>query len=98
MMLPSDQQDPSIQCRLLDHTLGSSRPDYIGSNGSAADVSTVSNPAVEETLNTFENESCDLLEILSAMRRYPNERRIQEKGCEKLWIQSWDDEDLGCYW
>lgn len=72
---------------------GSSRPDYIGSNGSAADVSTVSNPAVEETLNTFDNESCDLLEILSAMRRYPNERRIQEKGCEKLWIQSWDDEN-----
>lgn len=72
---------------------GSSRPDYVGSNASAADASTVSNPAVEDTLRNFDNEGCDLLEILSAMRRYPNERRIQEKGCEKLWIQSWDDEN-----
>lgn len=72
---------------------GNSRPDYIGSNQSAAEVSTVSNSGVEDSLHTFDNEGCDLLEILSAMRRYPNERRIQEKGCEKLWIQSWDDEN-----
>jgi hypothetical protein len=70
-----------------------SRPDYAGSNSSVAEVSLVSNPAIEDTLRNFDNESCDLLEILSAMRRYPNERRIQEKGCEKLWIQSWDDEN-----
>lgn len=74
-----------------------SRPDYVGSNASAAEsatlVSTSSNPAVEDALHTFDNEGCDLLEILSAMRRFPNERRIQEKGCEKLWIQSWDDEN-----
>mmetsp|Transcript_29936 Transcript_29936/g.49391 ORF Transcript_29936/g.49391 Transcript_29936/m.49391 type:complete len:392 (-) Transcript_29936:148-1323(-) len=80
---------------------GSSRPDYVGSgsnashsgDASSAVVSTSSNPAVEDALHTFDNEGCDLLEILSAMRRYPNERRIQEKGCEKLWIQSWDDEN-----
>lgn len=80
---------------------GSSRPAYVrsGSNvsrsgdASSAVVSTSSNPVVEDALHTFDNEGCDLLEILSSMRRYPNERRIQEKGCEKLWIQSWDDEN-----
>jgi hypothetical protein len=77
----------------------SGRPDYIGSNASAAGdtaiVSAISNisTGIEDVLHTFDSESCDLLEILSAMRRYPNEQRIQEKGCEKLWIQSWDDEN-----
>jgi len=57
-------------------------------------ASTVTNSSiVEETLQTMQDESCDLLEILTAMRRFSNERRIQEKGLEKLWIQSWDDDN-----
>mmetsp|Transcript_29337 Transcript_29337/g.44407 ORF Transcript_29337/g.44407 Transcript_29337/m.44407 type:complete len:346 (+) Transcript_29337:265-1302(+) len=73
------------------------RPDNISSNVSLGDgsltVSTQGNPAVEDALQILDNEGCDLLEILSTMRRYPTERRIQEKGCEKLWIQSWEDEN-----
>eukprot|EP00541_Cyclophora_tenuis_P011309 CAMPEP_0116555690 /NCGR_PEP_ID=MMETSP0397-20121206/8285_1 /TAXON_ID=216820 /ORGANISM="Cyclophora tenuis, Strain ECT3854" /LENGTH=378 /DNA_ID=CAMNT_0004080985 /DNA_START=315 /DNA_END=1451 /DNA_ORIENTATION=+ len=75
-----------------------SRPDFVGSNASTAErsnASTVSNSntAVDDALAHFENESCDLLDILTAMRRFPRERRVQERGCEKLWIQSWDDEN-----
>jgi hypothetical protein len=56
--------------------------------------STVTNSSeVVETLQRMRQESCDLLEILTAMRRFPNDRRIQEKGLEKLWIQSWDDDN-----
>eukprot|EP00542_Grammatophora_oceanica_P020640 CAMPEP_0194047646 /NCGR_PEP_ID=MMETSP0009_2-20130614/25090_1 /TAXON_ID=210454 /ORGANISM="Grammatophora oceanica, Strain CCMP 410" /LENGTH=419 /DNA_ID=CAMNT_0038693315 /DNA_START=471 /DNA_END=1730 /DNA_ORIENTATION=- len=68
---------------------GTAQPDQVESSV----VSTVSNTAADEALSLFDNESCDLLDILTAMRRFPNERRIQEKGCEKLWIQSWDDEN-----
>ena len=78
---------------------GAAHPDYIESSG----ATTVSNPTqqhqhhhssvVEEALLQFDNEACDLLDILTSMRRFPNERRIQERGCEKLWIQSWDDEN-----
>mmetsp|Transcript_25643 Transcript_25643/g.36167 ORF Transcript_25643/g.36167 Transcript_25643/m.36167 type:complete len:478 (-) Transcript_25643:214-1647(-) len=48
---------------------------------------------VEETIARLSTEATDLCDVLAAMRRYPNEPRIQAKGCEKLWIQSWDDEN-----
>ena len=57
-------------------------------------ASTVTNSSViDETLERMQDESCDLLEILTAMRRFPNDRRILEKGLEKLWIQAWDDDN-----
>lgn len=49
--------------------------------------------AIQEALATFDSETADICDIIDAMRRYPNEPRIQEKGCEKLWIQSWEDEN-----
>jgi len=64
-------------------------PDQIES----ASTVTSSSSVVEETLQRMQHESCDLLELLTAMRRFPNDRRIQEKGLEKLWIQSWDDDN-----
>mmetsp|Transcript_7519 Transcript_7519/g.10795 ORF Transcript_7519/g.10795 Transcript_7519/m.10795 type:complete len:459 (-) Transcript_7519:168-1544(-) len=48
---------------------------------------------VEETMARLSTEATDLCDVLAAMRRYPNDPRIQAKGCEKLWIQSWDDEN-----
>eukprot|EP00547_Thalassionema_nitzschioides_P004929 CAMPEP_0194200500 /NCGR_PEP_ID=MMETSP0156-20130528/1075_1 /TAXON_ID=33649 /ORGANISM="Thalassionema nitzschioides, Strain L26-B" /LENGTH=339 /DNA_ID=CAMNT_0038925505 /DNA_START=205 /DNA_END=1224 /DNA_ORIENTATION=+ len=79
------------------HTGSLTRPDHVSSNVSLGNgsltVSTFDNPAVEDALQILDNEGCDLLEILSTMRRHPTERRIQEKGCEKLWIQSWEDEN-----
>lgn len=73
------------------HSSSGVHPDYTESSV----VTIVSNQAsaVEEALLQFENENCDLLDILTAMRQFPSERRIQERGCEKLWIQSWDDEN-----
>jgi hypothetical protein len=73
---------------------GQAYPDYVDSSGSVGSTGISSHiSAVEEALLQFDNEACDLLDILTAMRRFPNERRIQERGCEKLWIQSWDDEN-----
>ena len=69
------------------------RPDHIGSDNRSVASSVVSNSAIDECIHGFESEGCDLLDVLTAMRRFPNERRIQERGCEKLWIQSWDDEN-----
>ena len=49
--------------------------------------------AIEDALTRFETEDVDLLDILSSMRRFPRSVRVQELGCEKLWIQSWEDEN-----
>jgi len=49
--------------------------------------------AIEEALTRLETENADLTDILAAMRRFPRCVRLQEMGCEKLWIQSWDDEN-----
>eukprot|EP00550_Attheya_septentrionalis_P009925 CAMPEP_0198297294 /NCGR_PEP_ID=MMETSP1449-20131203/36364_1 /TAXON_ID=420275 /ORGANISM="Attheya septentrionalis, Strain CCMP2084" /LENGTH=522 /DNA_ID=CAMNT_0043998183 /DNA_START=294 /DNA_END=1862 /DNA_ORIENTATION=- len=48
---------------------------------------------LEETLASLKDESADLCHVISTMRRFPTEARIQEMGCEKLWIQSWDDDN-----
>lgn len=49
--------------------------------------------AIEEAIARFETENADLCDILAAMRRFRRSVRVQELGCEKLWIQSWDDEN-----
>ena len=72
----------------------------VASNPSIADASTTSaaqlaadQVAIEEAIARFETENADLCDILAAMRRFRRSVRVQELGCEKLWIQSWDDEN-----
>ena len=65
-----------------------SHPDYVES----ASIVTTST-AVDEALQNLEDEGSDLLDVLTAMRQFPSDRRIQEKGLKKLWIQSWDEDN-----
>lgn len=47
---------------------------------------------VENALAALDSETYDLCDIISTMRGFPNHVAVQELGCERLWIQSWDDE------
>lgn len=38
------------------------------------------------------DRSEDVFEILFLMRLYSFEEKVQEQGCERLWVHSWDDE------
>lgn len=44
-------------------------------------------------LSAVEGSCFDIVDILSAMRQFPTHRRIQELGCERLWILSWEDDN-----
>ena len=52
-----------------------------------------SSRAMDCTPRTFPFESADLCDIIATMRQYPQSSPIQTAGCEKLWIQSWEDEN-----
>lgn len=64
----------------------------IASTTSAAQLA-ADQVAIEDAIARFETENADLCDILATMRRFPRSVRVQELGCEKLWIQSWDDEN-----
>ena len=46
---------------------------------------------IEDALSRIEAESADLCDVLASMRRFPRSTAVQEMGCEKVWIRSWDD-------
>eukprot|EP00568_Trieres_chinensis_P000554 CAMPEP_0183291458 /NCGR_PEP_ID=MMETSP0160_2-20130417/878_1 /TAXON_ID=2839 ORGANISM="Odontella Sinensis, Strain Grunow 1884" /NCGR_SAMPLE_ID=MMETSP0160_2 /ASSEMBLY_ACC=CAM_ASM_000250 /LENGTH=262 /DNA_ID=CAMNT_0025452271 /DNA_START=38 /DNA_END=826 /DNA_ORIENTATION=- len=48
---------------------------------------------LDDVLRSIESDNADLCDIIASMRRYPHSSRVQLAGCEKLWIQSWDDEN-----
>jgi hypothetical protein len=52
-----------------------------------------SDPMVQHSLAVFRSNSFDIVDILSAMKRVPHDMVVQEKGCERLWILSWEDEN-----
>ncbi len=45
-----------------------------------------------EALRHIDSESAEAVDILSAMRRGCHDEIVQVRGCEKLWVLSWDDE------
>lgn len=45
-----------------------------------------------EALRNIASESAEAVDILSAMRRGFQDEIVQVRGCEKLWVLSWDDE------
>lgn len=42
--------------------------------------------------NRTEDDISELIDILYSMKSYPNTERLQEQGCEALWVHSYDDE------
>lgn len=53
----------------------------------------VTNSSADTALQRMQEDSCDLLELLTTMRHFPNEIQIQEKGLEKLWVDAFDDDN-----
>lgn len=49
----------------------------------------------EAALRSLDADTTDLIDIISCMRQYQNDLQVQERGCFRLWIQSWDDDDSG---
>jgi hypothetical protein len=52
-----------------------------------------SDPLVQHSLAVLQSKTFDIVDILSAMKQVPHEMVVQEKGCERLWILSWEDEN-----
>jgi hypothetical protein len=52
-----------------------------------------SDPMVQHSLAVLQSNTFDIVDILSAMKRVPHDIVVQEKGCERLWILSWEDEN-----
>jgi hypothetical protein len=53
----------------------------------------ISDPLVVEALAILHNASFDIFDILAAMNRVPHNLVVQERGCERLWILSWEEEN-----
>jgi hypothetical protein len=52
-----------------------------------------SDPAVVEALRLLQGMPFDIVDIVSAMKRAAHDRVVQERGCERLWVLSWEDEN-----
>uniref|UniRef100_A0A7S3L0N7 Uncharacterized protein n=1 Tax=Amphora coffeiformis TaxID=265554 RepID=A0A7S3L0N7_9STRA len=52
-----------------------------------------SDPAVKEALSMLQSMAFDIVDIISAMKRASHDRVVQERGCERLWVLSWEDEN-----
>ena len=52
-----------------------------------------SDPTVKEALSMLQGMTFDIVDIISAMKRASHDRLVQEKGCERLWVLSWEDEN-----
>ena len=52
-----------------------------------------SDPAVKEALRLLQGMTFDIVDIISAMKRASHDRVVQERGCERLWVLSWEDEN-----
>lgn len=50
-------------------------------------------PPVRSALHALIDGNNDIVDILFAMKRVPLDPLIQERGCERLWILSWEDEN-----
>lgn len=50
-------------------------------------------PVVREALSIINGSSFDIVDILSAMNRVPHDMTVQESGCERLWILSWEEDN-----
>lgn len=49
--------------------------------------------SVRNALYSLIDGSNDIVDILFAMKRVPHDPIIQERGCERLWILSWEDDN-----
>ena len=52
-----------------------------------------SDPVVRQALSIIQNPSYEALDVLAAMSRAPHDMVVQEKGCERLWVLSWEEEN-----
>ena len=52
-----------------------------------------SDPTVKEALSKIQGMTFDIVDIISALKRASQDRVVQEKGCERLWVLSWEDEN-----
>jgi len=50
-------------------------------------------PSVRNGLYSLIEGSNDIVDILFAMKRVPHDPMLQQRGCERLWILSWEDEN-----
>lgn len=50
-------------------------------------------PAARNALHSLIDGNNDIVDILFAMKRVPHDPVIQERGCERLWILSWEDDN-----
>jgi hypothetical protein len=50
-------------------------------------------PMVREALAIIQGSNFDIVDILSAMNLVPQDVVVQENGCERLWILSWEEEN-----
>jgi hypothetical protein len=41
----------------------------------------------------LQSHTFDICDILAAMKRVPHDMVVQERGCERLWILSWEEEN-----
>jgi hypothetical protein len=55
--------------------------------------SRLSDPNVQHSLAVLACQTADIVDILSAMKRVPHDMVVQEKGCQRLWILSWEEEN-----
>ena len=52
-----------------------------------------STSVVQKCLSVIQGYHFDICDILMAMSHVPHDMLIQEKGCERLWILSWEEEN-----
>lgn len=52
-----------------------------------------SDPTVKEALKLLQGMTFDIVDIIAAMKRASHDRVVQERGCERLWVLSWEDEN-----
>ena len=52
-----------------------------------------SDPTVQRALSVLQGNTFDIVDILSAMKMVSHDRLVQERGCERLWVLSWEDDN-----
>jgi hypothetical protein len=50
-------------------------------------------PTVQSALTLLQGHTFDIVDIISAMKQVSHDRVVQERGCERLWVLSWEDEN-----
>lgn len=48
---------------------------------------------VHNALEILRNPCVDILDVLTAMKQVPYDSQVQEMGCERLWILTWEDDN-----